>query len=142
MDYQIIVSIITAGTAITVAVASFFLNENAKRKTEWRQKKFGHYQKLLLAISDLANAGKHKSKADQDFWTSSNTVVLIASQQVINALMLLHDEIKVSNKDNFSLERHDRLLQDLVLAIREDIGLSKKDDPESFNFHLIGSNPI
>ena len=33
MDYQIIVSIITAITAVAVAVIGYFLNERAKRKS-------------------------------------------------------------------------------------------------------------
>ncbi|HZM63572.1 MAG TPA: hypothetical protein VFB59_00385 [Candidatus Saccharimonadales bacterium] len=140
MDYQIVVAIITAGAAIIVAVVSFFLNENAKRKAEWRQKKFGHYQSLLLAISDLANAGKNKARADQDFWTASNTIALIAPQEVITALMSFQDEIKATNKHMFSVERHDKLLKGLVLAIRKDIGLSKKDDPTTFTFRLIGTS--
>jgi len=139
VDYQIIVAIITAGTAIIVTVVSFFLNESAKRKAAWQQKKFGHYRSLLLAISDLANAGKDKARADQDFWTASNTIALIAPQEVITALISFQDEIKVSNKHNFSPERHDKLLKSLVLAIRKDIGLSKKDDPTTFTFHLIGT---
>jgi hypothetical protein len=139
-DYQIIVAIIAAAATITVAVISFFLNENAKRKTEWQQKKFGHYQKLLLAISELAVDGRNKPRANQDFSTASNTIVLIASQEVITTLMLFHDEIKWENRDSFSSKRHDKLLQDLILAIRRDVGLSKKDVATEFNFHLIGSN--
>lgn len=141
MNYQIIVAIIAAGATIVVAVASFFLNENAKRKAEWQQKKFGHYQKLLLAIDDLAVDGRSKQKANQDFSTACNTMALIASQEVINALMLFHDEIRWNNKENFSPARHDKLLKELILAIRKDIGLAKEDKPRSFNFHLIGSHP-
>ena len=141
MDYQITTTIITAGTALAVAIVSFFLNENAKRKAEWQQKKFGHYQKLLQALSELAVDGKDKRKANLDFSAASNTVVLIASQKVIIALMAFHNEVKWENKTNFSRERHDQLLQELILAIREDIGLSKKDDPGRFEFHLIGTGP-
>ncbi len=141
MDYQIIVAIITAGAAIIVAVVSFFLNESAKRKTEWQQKKFGHYQNLLLAISDLVIDGKNKTKANQDFSTASNTIALIAPQKVIDALMAFHDEVKWANRDSASPERHDELLKNLILLIREDIGLSKNDDSKTFAFHLIGSRP-
>lgn len=141
MNYQIIVALIAAIATIAVAATSFFLNEHAKRKAEWRQKKFAHYQELLQALSELAIDGKNKRQANFDFSAASNTVVLIASQEVVTALMLFHSEITRSNKDNFSLERHDKLLQKLILAIRKDIGLSKKDDPDTFDFHLIGSGP-
>ena len=140
MNDQITIAIITAGATITVAVISFFLNERAKRKADWQQKKFGHYEKLLLALSELAIEDSDKDKANLEFAAAFNTITLIASQEVITALMAFHDEIKFSNK-NRSSKKHDELLKELVLAIRKDIGLSKKDNPASFNIHLTGSIP-
>jgi len=141
VDYQIITAIIAAGAAIAVAVISFYFNEKAKRRSEWQQKKFGHYQTLLKALSELAVDGKDKRKANIDFSAASNTVVLIASQKVVTSLMAFHSEVKWENQSNFSPKRHDELLQELILAIREDIGLSKKDDSATFDFHLIGTGP-
>lgn len=133
-------AIISASAALIVAVASFFLNEKAKRKAEWQQKKFGHYKKLLLALSELAIDDSDKGKANLEFASAFNTITLIASQDVITALMEFHDEIKFSNS-NRSPEKHDELLKVLVLAIRKDIGLSKKDDPTNFDVHLTGTAP-
>ena len=76
-----------------------------------------------------------------DFSATSNTIVLIASQEVVSALMAFHNEIKWENRENSSIDRHDKLLQELILAIRKDIGLSKKDSPSAFDFHLIGTGP-
>jgi hypothetical protein len=51
--------------------------------------------------------------------------------------MLLHNEIKQSNeKRNWDLEV--KLINDLMIEIRKDIGLTKKDDVQKFDFHLIG----
>jgi hypothetical protein len=142
MNSQVLAAIIAASATIIVAASTFFLNEQAKRKADWQQKKFGHCQKLLSAIDDLAVDGRNKQRANQEFSTASNTMVLIASQEVITALMLFHNEVKYVNHENFSVERHDELLKELILAIRKDIGLSKKDNPDTFAFHLIGTNPI
>jgi len=54
--------------------------------------------------------------------------------------MRYHGEVKYSNPER-SPENHDRLLRELLLAIRKDLQLSIKDEPESFDFHLIGSSP-
>ncbi len=71
---------------------------------------------------------------------AANTIALVAPQDVINALMAFHDEVKFSNP-NPSNERHDELLKALLLTVRRDIGLTKGDDADHFKFHLIGSAP-
>ena len=75
-----------------------------------------------------------------NFALATNTIALVAPQYVITALMAFHDEVKFSNP-NKSPEKHDKLLIELLLAIRKDIGLSMKDDKDTFTFHLIGSAP-
>ena len=135
-------AIVGAIATVGTAALSFYLNERAKRKAEWQQKKFTHYSELFSAVSDLAVDSVSHYEANEKFAKSSNTITLIASQEVISHLMVFHDFIKFSNKDNFTTERHDALLKDLILAIRKDIGLSEdKDNPETFNYHLVGSRP-
>lgn len=140
IDNQIIIAIIPASSAIIVAAASYFLSNRYKRQFEWSEKKLKHYQELLNALSDLATDGIDKNKANIDFARSSNTIALVASQGVILSLMEFHDEVKFSNK-NRTVEKHDLLLKKLLLEIRKDLGLSKKDRENTFKFHLIGSGP-
>jgi len=96
-----------------------------------------HYRKLLVSLSDLAVDGKNKDKANQDFSEYSNTICLVASQEVIHKLMTLHDHIK-QPKEQRDYEVEAELINHLMMAIRKDIGLTKKDDATVFNFHLIG----
>jgi len=74
------------------------------------------------------------------FALAVNTIALVAPQYVIDALMAFHDEVKFSNPHR-SPERHDQLLNQLLLAIRKDIGLARKDQSDTFSFHLIGAAP-
>lgn len=140
MDSSITTAVITSSGAIIVAALTFFLTKRYEQLSEWRQKKLEHYKELLSAISDLAVDGIDKVKANKRFALAVNTIALVAPQNVIKALMEFHGEIKHSNK-NRSLENHDRLLMDLLLAIRKDIKLTSKDDRTTFDFHLIGSSP-
>lgn len=67
---------------------------------------------------------------DSSVWVAIITVcgsILVAPQYVITTLMNFHDEVKFSNK-NKSIERHDQLLKELLIAVRKDIGLSTKDN--------------
>lgn len=88
----------------------------------------------------MAVDGTDKEEANKRFALAVNTIALCAPQPVISALMRFHDEVKFSNK-NKSVENHDQLLKDLLLAIRRDIKLSVKDNVSTFDFHLIGSAP-
>jgi hypothetical protein len=120
-----------------VAALTFYLTKRHQTRADWKREKLEHYRKLLVSLSDLAVDGKNKEKANQDFSEFSNTICLVASQEVIHKLMLLHNEIKQSNeKRNWDLEV--KLINDLMIEIRKDIGLTKKDDVQKFDFHLIG----
>ena len=138
METSILIAIISASASIIVAALSFALNKWAERKNSLQQRRTIHYQELLNAISDLAVDGIDKEKANQRFASAANTIALVAPQYVIDTLMTFHDEVKFTNP-NPSRDGHDRKLKELLLAIRKSLDLPYKDNPNTFNFHLIGS---
>ncbi|MFZ5867664.1 MAG: hypothetical protein ACOYXY_17400 [Thermodesulfobacteriota bacterium] len=140
MNEAIIVAIIMVSGSVLVAALTFYLTKRRELADQWRNEKLNHYKALFSALSDLAVDGTDKEDAQKRFATAANTIALAAPQDVINALMAFHAEVTFSNPDK-SPERHDKLLKELLLAVRKDIGLAKGDDEESFNFHLIGSAP-
>ena len=139
MDTSVVVSIVTAAGSLLVASATFFLTKRYQAKSEWQQKKLDHYRELLSAMSDTAQK-TDLHEAVKRFALAVSTICLVAPQHVIQALMELHDEIRLSNP-NKSQEKHDECVRKLMLAIRKDIGLSGKDEPGTFNFHIIGVYP-
>lgn len=138
---QILTPIINVFGSVLVVALTFYFTKKNEIKSEWQKQKINHYKELLSAISDLAVDGTDKRKANMNFALASNTISLVAPQKVINALMEFHDHVKYSNQTK-SPEKHDELLKKLLIEIRKDIGLSKKDKIKSLNFHLIGSFPI
>ena len=140
MDKTVIVAIITVSGSILVAASTFFFTKRHEIKVEWQKQKLNHYKVLISSLSALAVDGTDKEEANMNFALATNTIALVAPQNVISALMELHNYVKFPNK-NQTPEEHDRLLQKLLLEIRKDIGLSRKDDPNTFDFHLIGSKP-
>jgi hypothetical protein len=52
-------------------------------------------------------------------------------------VLAFNDRIQDANSPGY-VEEHDRLLARLVLAIRADLGITPKDDDETFKYHLIG----
>jgi len=140
METSLIVAIISASASIIVAALSFTLTKMSERKAILQKRKTEHYQELLDALSDLAVDGTNKELANQRFAKAANTISLVAPQYVINALMQFHDEVKPSNP-NWSLEKEGKALKVLLLAIRKSLKLPFRDDPETFDFHLIGKAP-
>ena len=140
MNATIIVAVVSASASILAAALTFYLTKRHEFAVQLRKQKLNHYSVLFTSISDLAVEGTNKDNANKNFAIAANTIGLAAPQYVINALMAFHDEIKFSNPHK-SQQRHDKLLNDLLLAIRKDIGLAKGDDAGTFNFHLIGSTP-
>ncbi len=140
MDTSVFVAVITASGSILAGSLTFYLTKRHQWKVEWQHEKLNHYKVLLSSLSDLAVGGTDREESHQRFALASNTIALVAPQYVITALMDLHDEVKYSNP-NKSPERSDELLKKLLLAIRKDIGLSKKDRENQFVFHLIGFAP-
>ena len=141
MDNSILVAIVTASGSILVAALTFYLTKRHQLKVEWQREKLNHYKVLLSSISDLAEDGIDRGEANKRFILAFNTIALVAPQYVIKALVNYQYETRTSNP-NPSLENHDRLLKELLLSIRKDIGLSRKDNPDTFVFHLIASKPI
>jgi hypothetical protein len=140
MNATIIVAVISASASILAASLTFYLTKRHELAVQLRNEKLNHYKILLSSVSDLAVDGTNKNDANMRFALAANTIGLAAPQYVINALMAFHDEIKPSNPHK-TQKRHDELLNELLLAIRKDIGLAKGDDAGTFNFHLIGAAP-
>ncbi len=140
MNDLIVVAIITSSGSLLVAAVTYYLTKKHELSVQWRNEKLNHYKMLFSSFSDLAVDGTDKDAANKNLALAVNTIGLVAPQYVINALMAFHNEVKFSNTDR-SPDRHDKLLKELILAVRKDIGLAKGDDVPTFNFHLIGSAP-
>ena len=66
--------------------------------------------------------------------------MLVAPQMVVQALMQFKDEITTPNHER-TQAGHDMRLKALVLALRSSLELPFPDDPQTFEFHLIGRKP-
>lgn len=134
METPIVVAIITTFTSIAVAAVSYFFTKLKEREADWRKQKLEHYRELLEGISGTVGSDS-TPEGNRRFARAPNVIALVASQKVLNALRDYQDEVRVTNT-NKSDERHDKVLVNLLLAIREDLNISPKDDHETFSFKL------
>lgn len=138
MDTTIIITLITVVGTVIVSAFTFYFTKRHELNVDWQKQKINHYKALMSAISDLAVDRTDKEKANMNLSLAWNTIALVASQDVITEFINFHDNVTNQNRSN---DRHDDLLIKLLLAIRRDIGLGKKDNQKTFDFHLIGSAP-
>jgi hypothetical protein len=138
MTDGIIAALVTVGGTVLAAAVTYLFTKRKELESRWQEEKLSHYRELLCAISDLA--GSALDEANARFARATNTIALVAPQYVIKALMAFYEEIKLSNPNRCQSD-HDRLLNELLLAIRKDIGRAKGDNPTTFEFHLIAPGP-
>lgn len=134
IDTSILVATISAAASILVAAVTFFLTKRRERESEWRKQKLEHYREFLDALS--GTVGTDSNPEAQRRWArATNTIGLVASQRVLLALWKFQDSIAKSNPSP-SLEDHDLRLNQLMLAIRTDLGVTPADSPKQFSFRL------
>jgi hypothetical protein len=127
METSVIIAIISAFASVLGAAVSVSFSMRKEREADWRKLKFEHYREFMAALSGIAGTDA-TPEGHLRYAQASNTVQLVASAQVINALHSFRDEIAVSNP-NRSQEKHDQLLSVLIRNIRTDLGISPTSNP-------------
>lgn len=134
MATDIATAVITASGAVALTAASYFFTKLRERESELRKEKLDHYKEFVRSLSGIVE-GDETPKGHQAFAVASNSLNLIATQNVIKALQAYREEISMKNKQR-SPERHDRLLTELFLAIRKDLNIKPNDDAATSRFAL------
>lgn len=125
-------AIIVIAAVCIIIICIIRLKESNDRKI---REKIEQYEMLLTALSDLMFNDDKKS-AIFKFATIVNKIALVAPYNVIEEVMILHNEINMSNVNTYLSENNITLTQ-LLKAIRADIGTSDYYEGKTFLFHLI-----
>lgn len=134
METAIVVATIAAAASLVGAALSFYFATRKERESDWRKVKFEHYREFMGAVSDIVGTDA-TSEGQRRFTQACNTVQLVASKQVIDALHKFRDEIGPSNPHR-SKEKHDELLSRLIREIRADLGISRSSNPADLSVRL------
>ena len=130
METAITTALIAFLGSLLVVVLTYWTTKKREREAEWRKEKLVDYKAFIESMSGIIE-GDATPEGHRSFAKATNNLLLFAPQAVITALNDFRHEIRISNP-NRSLEKHDRLLADLLRAIRKDIGVSPEDDTRSF----------
>jgi hypothetical protein len=119
---------------LAVFVTSY-LTRKRDREAEWRKLKFAQYQEFILALSGVLD-GRSNPAAQARYADAVNSMGIIAPLPVLKAMAAYQSEISQSNLNKVRA-RHDKLLDALYKALREDIHPSAALGDEA-SFFLIG----
>ena len=133
----IIALIGTATAVITITITNYLAKRN-QIKLEERKLKEEYYLNFLEALSKIA-VFKSSGETMCRFADAQNRLLLAASPLVIEKLMKFHDYLSPSNRHlHPKLEEHDKLLRDLLMAMRADLYQSNKINSNYPSIHLTG----
>lgn len=135
---SLLVPLISVVVAIISAGLSYYFAKRQQVNADERRLKEKYYQDYINAISKVA-IDNSDERAKDELANAHNTLPLIGSADVVYCAMDFHDYIKESNKQNFSIDEHDKKLRKLVMAMRSDLYKTKKINNKYPPIHLCGS---
>jgi len=137
MDTPVIVALVAGFAATSAPALSYWLTKRQERSVARHNLKLDHYREFIDALAGIVD-GEDTDESQSRFSRTTNTMYLIASNDVLKALQAFRDEIRQSNT-NKTDEAHDRLLSRLVWEIRHDLNDSPTFNPKDFSMRLWAS---
>ncbi len=118
-------------SGVFIAAMNYFLTRKKEREAEWRKEKLLYYKNFIESMNGII-IGDSTDEGQRAFSQTCNNLLLFAPQYVIDAITEFRDEIKSTNPTPLK-EKHDHLLNRLLLAIRKDIGIYPADEESTFH---------
>jgi hypothetical protein len=143
---QVIIAAIGLLAAVITASLFYYFTKKHQLKMEERKLKEEYYKSFIKALSDVA-IDNFDDEAQKRLSEGFNSLIIIASPNVVKELMDFHDFIRPQNttipRDSAEwLIEHDNKLRILVKTMREDIyGKEKNIDKYISQVHLVGKAP-
>lgn len=136
MNPEIVVAIVGAFVAILTAVVTNHLTKKSQLKFKERKLKEEYYTNYVKAISNNVLMKDEHAELDD----AQNRLILVGSAEVVRILMQFHDAIKPLAPP-LSGEEHDKILTDLIKAMRADLYGTRKINNGYPTIHLSGLRP-
>ena len=122
---------VTAGVSLITAILTAYLTARFTRHREWeadwRRLKLSRYQEFVDAASTHVE-GRTTHATIVRFHDAANSLQLVASRPVLEALWLFLEVNSYSNPDR-TTELSDRTLDNLIRAIRRDVRPTAEAEP-------------
>lgn len=134
---ELLVPVIGVIVAAVSAGLTYFFTKKQQIAADERRLKEKYYLNYIEAISNIVISNNSEKARDQ-LADAQNQLLLVGNANVVAKLMVFHDFIKPSNAQNFTSEKHDELLTDLLKGMRMDLYKSKNVNLNYPIIHLTG----
>ncbi len=141
MNTSLIVEAIAGAVAVIVAALSYLFTKTKEREADWRKWKYEQYKEFMVSISGIV-AGDSTPEGNRAFAKACNTLHLIGSKGVLDALHAYQDEARFSNPNHLAAKEA-ALLSRLVWEVRKDVEIPGTPQASEFSVDLwcSGTNP-
>ena len=130
---------VSAFSALTAVVITSIYFRRREHEADWRKMKANQYQGFIIALSGVVR-GRESLEAHLRYADAVNSINIVASAQVLKALTAFQKEVSYINS-NRSDERHDKLLEIVIQAMRNDIRPEWLSKDQALSFRLLGLPP-
>jgi hypothetical protein len=126
------------GSLLAVA-ATYWLSRSRDREAEWRKEKLAYYKAFVECLSGIVE-GDETPEGHRGYARATNNLLLLSPQQVLSALHAYRTATAVGNFTD-TRETQQQRLNELLLAIRRDVGVQPPDVPSAFEAILWAAGP-
>ena len=111
-----------------------FYSKSREREAEWRKEKLAYYKEFVECLSGILQ-GDETPEGHRKYARATNNLLLLSPQSVLDALYAFHNATAVGNETD-NPETQQLRINELLLAIRKDVGVYPPDKPGMFNVTL------
>jgi hypothetical protein len=140
MEIKLTETLVAAAAAIVTPSLTYGLTKWHERNVAQHNLKLGQYQEFMDALAGLIE-GEAAEEDHRRFGRATNTLQLVASNNVIVALHAYREQISYSNQDRRCDADDRRLLSKLVWEIRKDLNDPPTPTASEFSACLWASGP-
>ena len=139
MEIKLFEIVLTGAVALAVPSLSYYLTKKHELRVAQHNLKLSQYQEFMDALAGVIE-GEATDEGHKRFGRATNTLQLVASNNVIVALHAYREEIRVSNQHR-NIDKDEALLSRLVWEIRKDLNDAPTNNPSDFSARLWSSTP-
>lgn len=137
---QLVVPVIGIIIATVSAALTYYFSKKKQILSDESRLKEKFYLNYIEAVSNIV-VSNNAEKARDQLADAQNQLLLVGSAEVVSNLMIFHNYVKPSNKEQFESDKHDELLTQLIKSMRSDLYRTSKVNDNYPIVHLTGKAP-
>jgi hypothetical protein len=139
VNVVILAAAISGVVSFAVVAVSYYLTKQKEREADWNKVKLEYYREYISAVAGIVE-GRATAETHVRYTDAFNTIALVASPAVLDAVRAYQEEISINNTAR-SNQRHDEIYSDLINALRLDLAPCHLRSIEARSFHMITPPP-